>query len=109
MGRGSSNPTVKRQVADKLLKWLKDNNIETWVKTYTVFSQASRELEEEIFSLWKAYELLRSMGRIALNCGNGQKGAHVVDYTPLANPISEDVVLCNRESCPILKDLSKYF
>lgn len=109
MGRGKSSPIKKRAVADSLLKWLKENSIKTWPKTYTVFLQASEELNEEIFDLWKAYELLRSMGRVALNCGNGRKGAHVVDYTPLAKPISEDAVLCNRDDCPILKNLGVIF
>ncbi len=109
MGRGNFSPTKKRQVADKFLNWLKVKNIKTWPKTYAVLGQASEELDEEIFNLWKAYELLRSMGRIVLNCGNGQKGAHVVDYTLLAKPISEDAVLCNREDCPILKNLGVIF
>ena len=103
------SPTRKRQVADKLLNWLKDKEIQTWAKTHTVFLQASEELDEEIFNLWKAYELLRSMGRVALNCGNGMKGANVLDYTPLVIPISEEAVLCNRGNCPILEQLESIF
>lgn len=106
---GNLSPIKKRQVADKLLKWLKDNDIKTWGKTYTVFLQASEELNEEIFDLWKAYELLRSMGRVELNCGNGKKGAYVVDYMPLAIPISESATLCNRNNCPILKSIGTVF
>ncbi len=107
MGRGNFSPTKKREVADKLLRWLKTNNIETWVKTLPVFVQASEELGEEIFNLWKAYELLRSMGRVALNCGNGKKGAHVVDYTPLALPIPEGIAVCDKNNCPILKVITE--
>ncbi len=109
MGSHNFSPIKKRQVADKLLKWLKDNDIETWVKTYSVFVQASEELNEEIFNLWKAYELLRSMGRVVLNCGNGKKGAHVVDYTPLALPIPEGIVVCSKSSCPFLKVIPEIF
>ncbi len=78
------SPLQRKEIADKFLAWLKEKNITTCDKSYTVIEQCSNDLNEQIFELWRGYELLRTMGRIELNCPNGKKGFHVIDYTPLS-------------------------
>jgi len=78
------SPLQRKNVAEKFLVWLQDKNISTCPKTYDVIRQASGDIDEEIFHIWRAFELLRIMGRLELHSPNGRKGFKVLDYTPLA-------------------------
>ena len=104
MSRGLT-PIQKRSIAEKFLLWLKDNNISWWDKTYLLLREASEELEEEVFNLWKAFDLLIILGRIERNNPNGQKGCRVVSHTLLTEPVPNDAVICNRQNCPIIKNI----
>jgi len=57
--------------------------MDVWPCTWAMIDQAAKGLQEEIYEVWKGYHLLRTMERIELNSGNGRKGGHVVDFTPL--------------------------
>lgn len=61
----------KREVADKMLIWLIDNNQCTWNSSYDLPSRASNDLNEPIYNLWKSYQLLRKLGRIELITSRG--------------------------------------
>lgn len=78
------SPLQRKDTAERLLVWLKENNITSCPKTYDILCQCSEAIDEPVFDLWKAYGLLRIMGRIELNCPNGKKGFRVLDYTSLA-------------------------
>ena len=78
------SPLQRKEIAEKLLAWLKGKNITNCESSYKVIRQCSEEIHEQIYDLWKAYELLRIMGRLELNNPNGKRGFHVIDFTPLA-------------------------
>lgn len=80
----SLSPLQKKEIADKFLKWLKDNNITTCEKSYNTIKQCSESINKQIYDLWKAFDLLRIMGRIELNNPNGKYGFRIIDYTPLS-------------------------
>jgi len=49
------------------------------------------------------------MARIEMNCPNGKKGFHVLDYNPLAISLPDrpNVPICEMRSCPILKMINR--
>ncbi len=106
-------PLRLKDIAEKFLVWLKDNNISVCPKTYDVIKKCSEEIDEPIYDLWKAYNLLRTMGRIELQNPNGKYGFRVLDYTPLSvlvlkteefkNQIEKEMLV------KILKTLKKRF
>ncbi len=108
MSRGLT-PAQKRGIADKLLRWLKDNDTKSWANTYLILREASSALDEEVFNLWKAFDLLLILGRIERISPNGRKGARVISYAPLTKPVPSDAVICSRANCPILKNIEKIF
>lgn len=77
-------PLKRKEIAEKFLAWLKVNDISNCKNTYDVIKRCSEEIDEQIYDLWKAYDLLRIMGRIELNNPNGRRGFSVLDYTPLS-------------------------
>lgn len=78
------NATHQREIADRLLRWLKERGMDVWPRTSVMIHDSAQGLHEEVFQVWKGYDLLRAMGRIELNCANGRKGGQVVDFTPLS-------------------------
>lgn len=102
-------PTQKREVADKILAWLKEHDITTCDNSYKLLSQCSEDIHEPLFNCWKGYELLRILSRIELNSPNGRKGFTVLDSTPLFLPISPAVPICDITHCPILTKLKRQF
>lgn len=78
------SPLQRKDLAEKLLKWLQENGVASCASTSNLLDRAAQELDEQKFHLWRAYELLRMMGRVELNNPNGRKGFRVLDYTPLA-------------------------
>jgi hypothetical protein len=74
----------RKELADKFLSWLKDKNISRCDRTYDVIKQCSKEIDEPIYDIWKAYDLLKIMGRITLNRADGKAGFTVLDFTPLS-------------------------
>lgn len=94
-------PTEKRVAADKLLAWLKGNNIKTTNDTHKTLSQCRLD-GYQMFDLWKGYEVLRIMGRVELNNPNGRKGFHVLSYKPLAKTLElkSSERICNVDNCP---------
>ncbi len=104
---GGLSPFQKRQIADKFLAWLKKNDIKRWDKTYTLLLEASEALNEEVYNLWKAHDLLIILGKIERISPNGRKGCRVVSYAPLTKPVPSDAVICCRANCPIWKHLAE--
>ena len=104
MSRGLM-PAKKREIADKFLLWLKRGDIKQWDKTYTLLLEASESLNEEVYNLWKAFDLLVILGRIERISPNGRKGCRVISFTLLTKPVRSDAVICNRKNCPILKNI----
>jgi len=102
-------PTQKRIIAERFLAWLENNNIKEWGNTYSILLEVSEALNIEVYNLWKAHDLLITLGRIERISPNGKKGCRVVDYTPLTKPIDASILICSKESCPILKNLNKVF
>ena len=78
------SPLQRKELAERLLVWLKDKGIDDCSNTHSTLTQCGEEIDEPLFNLWKAYELLRIMGRIELNNPNGRKGFRVLDFTPLS-------------------------
>ncbi len=101
----------KRQVADKMLAYLKEHNITTCHNSYEMLRKISIAIGEPVHELWKGYELLRTMARLELNSSNGKRGFHVLDYNPLsiALPDRPNVPTCDVHHCPILKILKRQF
>lgn len=95
----------RREIADRLLVYLKEHEITSCDNTYNLLHKISDELDQPLFMLWKGYELLRIMARIEMNSPNGRKGFHVLDYNPLAISLPDrpNVPICEPASCPILK------
>lgn len=80
----SLSPLQRKELAEKLLAWLKDKGIDDCAKTYDTLRQCGEEIDEPLYDMWKAYELLRIMGRIELKNPNGRRGFRVLDFTPLS-------------------------
>ncbi len=106
MSRGLT-PARKREIADNFLTYLKDNGIKQWGKTYMLLLELSEILKEEVYDLWKAFDLLVILGRIERINPNGRQGCRVVSYTALTKPVPSDAVICKRENCPILKGIAE--
>jgi hypothetical protein len=101
--------SCRREIADKMLVYLKDNDIKSCDDTHELVTKISEAIDEPLFNLWKAYELLRIMARIEMNNPNGRKGFHVLDYNPLAVSLPDrpNVPVCEVKSCPILKMIKR--
>lgn len=99
----------KREIADKMLVWLKEHEITTCANTYEVLTKCAEAINEPLFNVWKGYELLRILGRIELNNPNGRQGFKVLSYTPLSLPANPAIPICDVKHCPILKKLVKQF
>lgn len=98
--------TYRREVADKILLYLKEHNISSCANSHAMLSEIAEAIDEPLFNLWKAYELLRIMARLELNSPNGKKGFHVLDYSPITSGLPDrptNIRLCNKDNCPILK------
>ena len=102
MSRGLT-PVEKRELADKFLNWLVRMDYRSWDKTYTILLEASEALNEEVYNLWKAVDLLITLGRIERISPNGRQGCRVVSIIPLTLPVPSEAVICKRENCPFLK------
>ncbi len=99
----------KRNAATRLLEWLKETGTTNWPNTYEMIQKASSALDEEIYTLWKAFDLLIVLGRLERNSPSGQKGARVEHWTPIEAPAPAHVVECKPENCPVLETLKKRF
>ena len=104
----------RRDLADKLLAWLKANNIKRWSNNHDTFSKFAEEAEEHIYlyDVWKAYELLRNTGRIGLNSANGRKGGYVISFVPISKPVGRVIDVHKIKATmlkAILKDLRSQF
>lgn len=99
----------RRDIADKMLLWLKDNGIDNCTNTHETLTQCADGIDEPLFNVWKGYELLRILGRLEPNSPNGRKGFKVVDYNPLSLPATPAVPICDVRHCPILKKLKLHF
>ncbi len=99
----------RREIADKMLVYLKKNNIKSCTKSYEVLEAIAESIDEPLFDVWKGYELLRIMARIELNNPNGRKGFRVLAYNPIALglPDRPSVPICEAGNCPIWKILNK--
>jgi hypothetical protein len=78
------SPLQRKEIAEKVLAWLKERDISICNNSHDILTQCANNINEPLYDLWKAYELLRIMGRIELNNPNGRKGFRVLDYTPLS-------------------------
>jgi hypothetical protein len=99
----------RREIADKILAWLKEHEIGTCDKTYVCLRDCSESIGESLFDCWKGYDLLRIMGRVELNNPNGRRGFKVLSFSPLSLPISPAIPICDIKHCPILKKLVHQF
>ncbi|KKN62588.1 hypothetical protein LCGC14_0509990 [marine sediment metagenome] len=99
----------KRDIADKMLVWLKDSDFASWLDATNMIHQVAKAIDEEPYDVWKAYDILRSVRRIELRSPNGRKGGYVADFTPLAKTVEVRATLCNAASCPILKSIREVF
>jgi len=108
MSRGLTS-RQKRETADKFLAYLSKNQIKSWDNTYSMLIEASEALNEEVFNLWKAVDLLLTLNRIERISPTGKKGCRVLSYAPLYMPVPSDAVICKRENCPILKAIGEVF
>ena len=102
----------KRDTADKLLVWLSELNgsgYTSWSHATDMVHRAAGALDEEPYDIWKAYDLLRAVGRIVMISPNGRKGGYVADFTPLAKTVEVSAVLCSAASCPILRSIKGVF
>ncbi len=99
----------KRDIADKMLVWLKENNIESCSNTHETLTKCADDINEQLFNAWKGYELLRILGRIEMNHPNNRRGFKVLDTTPLSLPAKPSVPICDVKHCPILKKLVLQF
>lgn len=102
----------RRDLADKLLAWLKANKLERWPSNHDVLTKFSGEASEPLYDVWKAHELLRNVGRIGLVCPNGRKGGYIISCTPISKPVEQqfDVSKLKIELLKgILKDLRARF
>ncbi len=78
------SPLQRKEIAERLLAWLKDKGIDNCANTHDTLQQCGKDIDEPLYDMWKAYELLRIMGRIELNKPNGRRGFRVLDFTPLS-------------------------
>ncbi len=99
--------TKKLQIADNFLAYLKKNKIKEWGNTYLLLREVSEALKEEVFNLWKAFDLLIILGRVERINPNGRKGCRVLRFTALIKPVPSEAVLCNKKNCPILKNIAE--
>lgn len=101
-----SSPTRRRDSADKLLLWLKQHYpYKQWGNTYLILREASEALDEEVYMLWRAFDLLLMLGRVERISPNGKKGCRILSYVPLTKAVRSDAIICNRKNCPILKNI----
>ena len=107
------SPIQRKDIADKLLSWLKANNISNCPKTYDILRQCSEEIDENLYDLWRAFDLLIILGRIERNNPNGKYGFTVLDYSPLSVVILKTEAFKNQIEkemlVKILKTLKKRF
>ena len=103
------SPLQKRAIAERFLSWLREKNILSWPNTYSIIVRAADALDEEIYNLWKAYDLLVILGRLERISPNGRKGCRVLLYTPLTKPVPNEAIICNKQNCPILKQIGEIF
>ncbi len=73
----------KRKLADELLLWLKEQDLQNWTDNSGMIRQFAGEHSCQVYEVWKAFELLRFCGRIIYNNPNGRKGAHVESFIPI--------------------------
>ena len=91
------SPLQRKEIADKFLLWLRDHNIRECDHTYDLIRQGAEGIGEQPHNIWKAYDLLRLMGRIELKNPNGKHGFRVIDYTRLSvlvlksNAVKQDI------------------
>ena len=78
------SPLQHKELAERLLAWLKDKGINDCANAHDTLQQCGEEIDEPLYDMWKAYELLRIMGRIELKNPNGRRGFRVLDFTPLS-------------------------
>lgn len=83
--RGMTLP-AKRELADKVLRFLADTHERSWPNTHNIMQRAADSIGVELFEVWKAYDLLRLLGRVELINPNGQRGLRLLDTTPLTMP-----------------------
>jgi hypothetical protein len=102
-------PTQKREIADKMLVWLREHGIQTCSNTHDVLSECAVGINEHLYDVWKGYDLLRILGRLELNIPTGRKGFKVLDYSPLFLPAKPAVPICDIKHCPILKKVLLQF
>ncbi len=111
--RMTLTPLQKKEVAEKFLKYLEDNGIASSPKTYDTVKAASEAIDEPIYFVWRAFKLLRIMGRVELNRPDGKKGFRVLDYTPLSvYQLKSDKYRESVETdmlAQLLKDLKKHY
>lgn len=100
-------PLEKREIAEKFLAWLERKEIKSWPNTYLLLLEASEAINEEVYTLWKAVDLLLALGRIVRVSPNGRKGCRVVSFTALTKPVPSNAIICCRANCPILKRIGE--
>lgn len=101
--------TEKRLIANALLEWLVVKKHKIWLNNYDILHNFATERGYHLFDVWKAYHLLRDVGRIEPNNPNGRKGAHVVSYAPIEKSIPSTQRLCSYDNCPVLDAVKHYF
>ncbi len=112
--KGLSSKT-KRELANKLIVWIKDNYpmsrntlVISWPNTSQMLDKASEALDEHKYDLWQVHDLLRTLGRIELNCPNGRKGGHLANDTPV-EPRFITERKCDPHRCSIVKAVFRTF
>lgn len=78
------SPLQRKELAEKLLAWLKEKGIDNCANAHDTLQQCGENIDKPLYDMWKAYELLRIMGRIELKNPNGRRGFRVLDFTPLS-------------------------
>lgn len=102
------NLQQRRDLADRLLIWLKAKKLKRWGVNHTLFFEFSEEVNEPLYDVWKAYDLLRYTGRLGLNNPNGRKGGYVISFTPLSKPAGrEKEIDVNKFKAKLLKRILK--
>jgi len=99
----------KLTMAGSLLAWLQGTKLETWPSNGQMLEAASDALKVQKCDLWKAFDLLITLGRFERNNPNGRFGGHVADWTPVELPLPASADICRPETCPVLKALRAKF
>ncbi|MFA5429823.1 MAG: hypothetical protein WC329_01535 [Candidatus Omnitrophota bacterium] len=84
-------PTEKRIIADRLLAWLKENELDAWSRAFDMLKKASFALNWEVYDLWKGYDVLLIMGRVE-RLSSHKSAARVIDWRPLSEPASAKTI-----------------